>query len=138
MRLRFVIYFDVGRNNLTGTLPIDLGEKFVELRHLHLDHNQFRGTLPDSYNTVGNGRLESFSINNNELTGVVPGKRSLYNKLVQYTFQANNFDEMDSDVCRTEIPFGENVELRCVLFLLQLRRTKKQYSVLVFNFLLTF
>ncbi len=123
MRLRFVIYFDVGRNFLTGTLPVDLGEKFVELRHLHLDHNKFRGTLPESYNTVGNGRLESFSINHNELTGVVPGKRSLYNKLVQYNLQSNNFDKMDSDVCKIEVPFGESVELRCVPLLRQLRRT---------------
>ena len=117
MRLRLMVYFDVGRNFLTGTLPVDLGEKFVELRHLHLDRNEFRGTLPESYNTVGNNRLESFSINHNQLTGVVPGKRELYNKLVQYTLQSNNFDEMDSDVCRTEIPFGENVELRCVSLL---------------------
>lgn len=112
-----MIYFDVGRNFLTGTLPADLGEKFVELRHLHLDRNEFRGTLPESYNTVGNNRLESFSINHNQLTGVVPGKRELYNKLVQYNLQSNNFDEMDSDVCRIEIPFGENVELRCVSLL---------------------
>lgn len=112
MRLRLCKYFDVGRNQLTGTLPNDLGEKFVNLRHLHLDHNSFKGTLPSSYNTVGNGRLESFSVDHNKLTGSIPGERDLYNKLVQYTLHSNRFDRMGSDTCRMEIPRGELVELR--------------------------
>jgi len=112
MRLRSVTYFDVGRNLLSGKLPVTLGEKFVSLRHLHLDHNYFTGTLPLSYNTVGNGRLESFSIDHNYLTGRVPGTRDLYNKLVQYTLHSNEFDSMSSNVCRMEVPRGEMVELR--------------------------
>ena len=116
MRLREAIYFDVGRNRLTGTLPDDIGEKFVSLRHFHLDHNEFKGTLPESYNTVGNGRLESFSIDHNKLTGTIEGERDLYNKLVQYTLHSNRFDKMDSDNCRLEVPQGEMVELRYVYF----------------------
>jgi len=112
LRLRNLRYFDVGRNQLTGTLPDDIGEKFVWLRHFHLDHNGFGGTLPASYNTVGNGRLESFSINHNQLTGTIPGERTLYNKLVQYTLQSNNFERMDKDTCKMEVPQGETVELR--------------------------
>ena len=69
LRFRRVTYFDVGRNQLTGKIPEELGENMVTLRHLHLDHNEFRGTLPKEYNYVGNGRLESFSINHNRLTG---------------------------------------------------------------------
>ena len=69
LRFRRVTYFDVGRNQLTGKIPEELGENMVTLRHLHLDHNDFRGTLPKEYNDVGNGRLESFSINHNRLTG---------------------------------------------------------------------
>mmetsp|Transcript_6101 Transcript_6101/g.15111 ORF Transcript_6101/g.15111 Transcript_6101/m.15111 type:complete len:581 (-) Transcript_6101:497-2239(-) len=112
LRWRSCIYFDVGRNQLTGTLPNGIGETFVALRHLHLDHNEFRGTLPESYNTVGNGRLESFSIDHNKLTGTIPGKRDLYNKLVQYTLHSNQFESMDSDTCKSEVPKGEMVELR--------------------------
>jgi len=112
LRFRRVTYFDVGRNQLTGKIPEELGENMVTLRHLHLDHNDFRGTLPKEYNDVGNGRLESFSINHNRLTGTVPGERSLYNKLVQYTLHNNRFDRMDQDTCRIEVPQGECVELR--------------------------
>ncbi|OEU20277.1 L domain-like protein, partial [Fragilariopsis cylindrus CCMP1102] len=107
LRLRNVIYFDIGRNSLTGKLPNDIGTKFISLRHLYLDHNDFRGTIPDSYNTVGNGRLESFSIDHNRFTGTVPGERSMYNKLVQYTLHSNQFDRIDSDNCRIEVPQGE-------------------------------
>ena len=109
-----VVYFDIGRNQMTGKLPKDIGEKFVALRHRHFDHNDFRGTLPESYNTVGNGRLESFSIDHNRLTGTVPGERDLYNKLVQYTLHSNRFGNIDSDNCRMELPQGEMVEFRYV------------------------
>ena len=44
--------------------------------------------------------------------GTVPGERSLYNKLVQYTLHNNRFDRMDQDTCRIEVPQGECVELR--------------------------
>ena len=118
LRLRNVIYFDIGRNSLTGKLPNDLGTKFISLRHLYLDHNDFRGTIPDSYNTVGNGRLESFSIDHNRFTGTVPGERSMYNKLVQYTLHSNQFDRIDSDNCRIEVPQGECVEFRYVVTLM--------------------
>ena len=112
LRLRQVVYFDVGRNQLSGRLPRDLGEQFVELRSLHLDHNDFRGTLPRSYNSVGNNRLEAFSINHNRLTGYVPGDRELYNKLVEYTLHENRFSGLDRENCRLEIPYGEMIEFK--------------------------
>lgn len=105
-------YFDVGRNQLTGRLPKDLGDTFVELRFLHLDHNDFRGTLPPNYNDVGNGRLEAFTVNNNRLTGYVYGNRKLYNKLLDFQLQENRFSGLDRDVCRLEIPYGEMVEFK--------------------------
>ena len=57
LRLRRLFLLDLGRNQLTGQLPDDLGEKFVSLRILSLSHNKFSGTLPPSYINVGNGRL---------------------------------------------------------------------------------
>ena len=133
LRLRNVIYFDIGRNSLTGKLPNDLGTKFISLRHLYLDHNDFRGTIPDSYNTVGNGRLESFSIDHNRFTGTVPGERSMYNKLVQYTLHSNQFDRIDSDNCRIEVPQGECVEFRYVFTLCYV--TIWLYYILLFSLL---
>jgi hypothetical protein len=103
---------DVGRNRLEGKLPKDIGESCVELRHLHLDHNSFRGTLPFSYNMAGNGRLESLTIHDNELTGVVSGERLLYNKLVIFTLYENKFDSIESENCNMIIPRGEMVEFK--------------------------
>ena len=88
LRWRQCVQFDVGRNLLTGTLPEDIGEKFVNLRLLHLDHNMFRGTLPANYNNVGNGRLVALSLEYNRLTGMVPGEREIYDNLVQYVYVA--------------------------------------------------
>ena len=112
LRWRNCQYFDVGRNDMTGRLPNDLGNDFVALRHLHLDHNNFGGTLPLSYNDVGNGRLESLTINHNALTGVVSGKRRLDDKLVQFTLQENQFTALDKENCKLLIPFGEMPELK--------------------------
>jgi hypothetical protein len=99
LRWRQCVHFDVGRNQLTGTLPDDLGEKFVALRHLYLDHNTFSGTFPRTYNTVGNGRLVMLAIENNQLSGVVPGRRDSYDNLVQYTLQNNNFVRLERENC---------------------------------------
>jgi hypothetical protein len=112
LKFRDCIYFDVGRNQLTGTLPVELAEGLVEIRHLHFDHNNFRGELPVEYNAVGNGRLESFSINHNRLSGWLSGEREFYNKLVQFTFHQNRFDGMSPENCRMEVPYGEMVEFK--------------------------
>lgn len=113
LRWRQLFYFDLGHNQFSGTLPVDLGEKFVRLRHLHLDHNNFVGTLPESYITVGNGRLEQLTINDNQLTGAVPDNHEFYWFLVTFNLQNNNFDEwLDGGTCRlTVFTGGENVEL---------------------------
>jgi len=58
----------------------------------------------------------SFSIDHNRLTGTVPGKRDLYNKLVQYTLHSNKFTAINSMNCRMEVPQGEMVEFRYVRF----------------------
>ncbi|KAG7348621.1 two component regulator [Nitzschia inconspicua] len=112
LRLRNLVYLDVGRNQLTGRLPDDIGRSCVELRQLHLDHNQFRGTLPVSYNTVGNGRLRSLLINNNQLTGVVSGERTMFNNLFQFVLHENQFTGIDPDNCRMIIPWGEMSEFK--------------------------
>ena len=73
IRWRQLHLLDLGRNQFEGTLPDDLGENLVRVRHLHLDHNRFYGTLPESIFTAGNGRLEALSVDNNQFTGTVPG-----------------------------------------------------------------
>ena len=122
-------YFDVGRNELTGTLPVDIGEDFFSLRHLYLDFNNFTGTLPRNYNNVGNSRLRALSINDNQLTGYVFGERKLYDNMVQYILRNNQFDGMGKETCSMEAPYGEMIELRyvfsrCCWFVKQRVRSK--------------
>jgi len=99
LRWRQCRHFDVGRNQLTGTLPEDIGEKFISLRHLFLDNNNFSGTFPPNYNTVGNGRLVALSLERNQLTGVIPGERTNWDTLVQWTMQENNFRRISQQNC---------------------------------------
>lgn len=108
----FAEFFDIGRNQFTGQLPNDIGESCVDLRHLFMDNNMFRGTIPLSYNSVGNGRLESLTLHSNQLTGVVPGERKLYNNLQLLTLHENKFTSIDSANCKMIIPWGEMPEFK--------------------------
>ena len=71
---------DLGHNNFVGTLPSSF-ERFYALRHLALDHNDLNGTIPSVFPNIGNGRLETLYMNDNRLTGSIPGQFRLYNKL---------------------------------------------------------
>ena len=82
LRFRQLKHLDLGCFN--GTLPNDFGETAVALRQLYLDHNQFSGTIPESYINVGNGRLTALSLNRNNFTGEVPGDHMLKNTLGEY------------------------------------------------------
>lgn len=114
LRWRQLFFLDLGHNQLTGTLPVTLGENFIRLKHLHLDHNSFSGTLPESYINVGNGRLEQLTINNNQLTGEVPDNHELSNKLVLFNLQNNLFDEgLGKGTCELAVFVGgENVDFK--------------------------
>jgi len=110
MRFRKLVYADLGRNQLTGTLPDDIGLKWVELRHLHLDHNEFSGTIPWTYTTVGNGRVESLSFNHNKLKGWVPGYYQ-HHKLLELNLQNNAFTGVEYSTCEQSVfHSGEMVE----------------------------
>jgi Leucine-rich repeat (LRR) protein len=109
------VYFDVGRNGLWGNLPsVSNYGALLSMRILHFDNNAFTGTVPETYNNyVGNGNLESLGIDHNLLTGYVPGRRDVTDKLVQYTLDHNYFNEVDEDNCDLSVfKYGELVELR--------------------------
>jgi hypothetical protein len=102
---------DLGRNDMHGPLPNDLGETFVGLRVLHLDHNSFVGTVPESYMSVGNGRLEELSLDHNQLTGFVPDSHTLWNVMSAINLHSNSFDGIGKDTCKLSVfEGGEMVE----------------------------
>ena len=72
---------DLGRNQFSGTIPGDIGDKYVWLRHLYLDHNNFVGSIPTNFPKIGNNRLETLGLNDNQLTGVVPGGHQILNQM---------------------------------------------------------
>lgn len=100
---RNMYYLDVGRNQLTGTLPSDWWDgldTMREIRHLYLSHNQFSGTIPSAFTTMGNGRMNLVVINNNQFEGEFPGSWNPRHFLEVTEFQNNNFRSMGSDLCR--------------------------------------
>lgn len=82
-RLRFMYYMDLGRNQFTGTLPTFEG--YVRLRHMHLDHNEFTGTVPSTLITTGSDRLMTLSLNDNKLSGALPGNHQELSFLGTFT-----------------------------------------------------
>ncbi|CAJ1968042.1 unnamed protein product [Cylindrotheca closterium] len=113
MRLRQMFYMDLGANQFSGPLPPELGSEYVRLRHLFLDHNQFTGTMPQSYIVAGNGRIRTLEVNDNQLRGAFPGNHQSYTELMQLTLHNNNFDSMDKDTCKLEVFVGgELVEFK--------------------------
>ena len=60
---------ELGSNNLTGTIPAEIGD-FPLLLNLILSSNQLTGSIPT---TIGNlTSLNSFTLYNNQLTGSIP------------------------------------------------------------------
>ncbi|CAJ1962925.1 unnamed protein product [Cylindrotheca closterium] len=92
MRLRQMFYMDLGFNRISGTLPQEFGDQAVRLRHLFLDHNEFLGTLPESYVVAGQRRIKTLFVNDNNLSGVFPGNATLFQKMQELKTTNNHFD----------------------------------------------
>mmetsp|Transcript_38149 Transcript_38149/g.92323 ORF Transcript_38149/g.92323 Transcript_38149/m.92323 type:complete len:470 (-) Transcript_38149:307-1716(-) len=113
LNLRQMFYMDLGYNKFDGELPPELGNEYVRLRHLYLDHNNFEGSVPESYINAGNGRIQTLTLNNNNFTGAFPGNHEVYNRMLQLRIENNNFDSMDKSTCQLGIfSGGELVEFK--------------------------
>lgn len=90
-----------------------MGRKFVDLKALYLDHNNFVGSVPESFATIGNGRLYELHLNDNQFTGSVPPGWSKDGYLSTLNVQRNKFTEtLDDAICKLYVfESGELVEL---------------------------
>ncbi|KAL7568835.1 hypothetical protein ACA910_007248 [Epithemia clementina (nom. ined.)] len=114
LHYRFMYYLDLSHNSFTGHLPLDWSEgplQMFQMRHLFLNDNQFSGSIPDSYPSIGNGRMELFHAGNNQLTGTVPGNYNPQNLIESLEFQGNNFTALDPKVCELILFLPPSTEL---------------------------
>jgi len=96
----------LGYNRFVGTLPSDWwqGENTLKrIRHIHLDHNQLTGTIPNEFMTMGDGRMNQVFLNDNAFTGVFPGDCDPCNLLNALEMQNNLFTEIDRGVCQYSV-----------------------------------
>jgi len=105
LRLRQLDFMDLGRNGFSGTLPPDLGTESVRLKHLYLDHNNFKGTFPSEVLNSGDGRLKQLTLDDNQFTGAFPGELSK-STMVELTIQNNNFVAMSPYTCLLDVVTG--------------------------------
>lgn len=113
LRLRKLYYVDLGRNMLSGTVPDELGEQLVRVRHLYLDHNQFSGTIPYWIMNAGDGHLRNLALNDNKFTGDLPGDHMEIRKMDQLTVQNNKLDGMSKNTCSMSVFVeGEMIEFK--------------------------
>lgn len=59
----------MSNNTLMGGIAPDL-QSMSNLEILHLDHNQFKHTIPDIFNHLN--RIEELQLDHNQFTGTIP------------------------------------------------------------------
>lgn len=69
-----VMFLDLGSNNLTGTIPPELGN-LTNLNSLELRGNQLTGSIPPELGNLSNLRMFLF-LDYNQLTGSIPSELS--------------------------------------------------------------
>lgn len=83
------------------------------MRHLHLDYNSLSGGITENFPTIGGGRLDEVTLNNNQLTGDFPGGWDPVNALEIIHIENNQFTSLSSDFCIMSVFVGGEVtELR--------------------------
>jgi hypothetical protein len=92
-------YLDIAHNGFAGTLPVDWVDDLTRIRHLYMEYNQFTGPVPTGFIAIGNGRVEQIAVNNNQLTGEIPGDYGLVLFMARLNFENNQFTSMNQNVC---------------------------------------
>ncbi len=72
--VRGVTKLGLSNNNLSGTLPLDIGE-MINMRVLDLSNNHISGSLPTSFLGIG---LTGLDLSNNQMSGEIPESIRLF------------------------------------------------------------
>ena len=67
------------------------------MRHLHADYNNFSGGITENFPTIGGGRLDQVTLNNNQLTGDFPGGWDPVSALEIIHIENNQFTSLSRD-----------------------------------------
>jgi hypothetical protein len=135
------IVFDISHNQFSGTVPgkkSGLGistlvvsiltsspllvpeppENFAteivpNVRHVHMDHNIFSGSIPDTFRELGHGRLRQLYLNDCQFSGKFP-ENWLFPKFLNNIDLSNNRfkNNLDAMCLMSVFENGELVELR--------------------------
>ena len=81
-----VVELNLGRNNLTGSLPSSM-DRLSQLRVIHLFENNLNGSIPTSLGKLS--ELRELWLQNNELSGAIPSSMANLSKLQELLLDDN-------------------------------------------------
>lgn len=78
----------------------------ARLQSVYLDFNRLSGSLPKDWIRLGSGNLQQIILNDNLLTGEVPGRSKTRQSLKAIQLQHNSFRKIGKELCGLSIFAG--------------------------------
>jgi Leucine-rich repeat (LRR) protein len=105
-------HLDLSFNQLSGSLPVDIGFQLPNLMFLGTTGNQFKGLITASFPNAST--LESFLLRANQYHGLIPRDIGIHGNLKFFSVGQNQFQALqprDSDFLTSIIINCSNLEL---------------------------
>nr|POF00295.1 phytosulfokine receptor 1 [Quercus suber] len=93
--LRYMSGLDFSCNNLTGAIPLKLGQ-LQGIHALNLSHNQFTSSIPNTFSNLT--ELESLDLSHNGLSGEIPPQLIKLTFLAVFSVAYNNLSGRTPDM----------------------------------------
>ena len=93
--LRYMSGLDFSCNNLTGAIPLELGQ-LQGIHALNLSHNQFTGSIPKTFSNLT--EIESLDLSHNRLSGEIPPQLINLTFLEVFSVAYNNLSGRTPDM----------------------------------------